>query len=393
MTGGLLVERLAWIDGLVASAVERGVAPGVIAMVARGDTVHVATAGVRDVANDLPMLRDTIVRVASMTKPLIAAAAMLLVEEARIALDDPVDRWLPELADRRVLRSIDGAIDDTVPAARAITLRDLLTFRAGIGIIMAQPGTWPIQVEMERLGVAPGPHATSLDPDTWMARIGALPLAHQPGERWMYHVAIDILAVLISRIVGRPIGAFLAEHIFGPLGMVDTAYHVPAAQLDRLAICYAQDDQGLGAWDGIDGEYSRPPPFESELVSTADDYRAFATMLLRGGGAPDGRILSRASVSMMTNDQLTPEQKALSPFPGLWDGRGWGFSGLVVTERTEPGAGPGRYGWSGGLGTHFMIDPAEGLFATLLTQRMMRGPDDDRLARDLFTLAYAAIDD
>jgi len=391
MSGGLNADRLARVDALVDRIVADRFAPGAIALVAREADVHVASAGVRDMASSARMTPDTIVRVASMTKPIIAAATMMLVEEARIALDDPVERWLPELADRRVLSSPEAPLDDTVPASRAITLRDLLTFRAGFGVIW---GSCPLSREMERLGVAPGPDFIALDNDAFMAAIGALPLAHEPGERWMYHTQIDVLAVLIARITGGTLGEFLEERIFGPLGMVDSGFLVPAAKLGRLSVEYALRDGEFAVFDpASEGHYSRPQPFQSEIVSTATDYHRFATMLIEGGRGPNHRLLSRASVAMMTSDQLTAEQKARSPFPGLWEGRGWGFGGMVVAERTDPSANPGSYGWSGGFGTHFIVDPGERLFAVLLTQRMMQGPDDDRPGRDLFTLAYSAIDD
>ena len=390
----LSAERLGRIGGLLDRAVAAGL-PGAVAFVARGDQVHVATAGLRELAAGRPMERNTLFRIASLGKPILAAATMILVEEARIALDDSVEPWLPELANRRVLRAAGSELDDTVPAIRPITLRDLLTFRFGLGAVMAPPGTWPIQAAMAELGVAPGPGQIPFGPDSYMERIGRLPLIHQPGERWLYHTGIDVLAVLLMRLTGEPLGAFLERVLFGPLGMSETGFHVPAGNLDRLAVAYAREEAGLAIWDeAAGGRYASPPAFPSLLVSSADDYLAFARMLLGKGRGPAGRILSRASVALMLSDQLTPEQKAASPFfPGFWDDHGWGFGGAITTRRSAISANPGSYGWSGGFGTHMVIDPAEDLFAMLWTQRLMTGADDTALSRDLFTLAYAAIDD
>jgi CubicO group peptidase (beta-lactamase class C family) len=343
------------------------------------------------------MRRDTIFRIASMTKPITAAAMMMLVEESRIGLDDPVERWLPELASRRVLRRIESPIDDTVPAARPITLRDLLTFRFGLGAVMAMPGTYPIQAAMAELGVAPGHEQVAAAPDDYMRRIGRLPLIHQPGERWMYHTGADILGVLIARIAGVRLADFLRERIFAPLRMRDTGFSVPDAAIGRLATCYARDPKSgdLTVWDAArGGRYANPPVFPSLLVSTADDFLAFGRMLLQRGRHADVRILAPASIALMTTDHLTPEQKAASAFfPGFWDTKGWGFGGAVVTRRDPSGAKPGSYGWSGSFGTNFIVDPAADMVAILLVQRLMRGPDDGALNEEFLTLVYQAIDD
>jgi CubicO group peptidase (beta-lactamase class C family) len=347
-----------------------------------------------------PMRRDTIFRIASMTKPVTAAAAMILVEEGKLRLDEPVDRWLPELADRKVLRALDSPLDDTVPAKRAITLRDLLTFRLGLGAVMAPPDQYPIQQAMAEAGVAPGPHLAAVDPDELMKRFGRLPLIHQPGEKWMYHSGSDILGVLIARVTGQTLEAFLRERIFVPLGMKDTAFSVPEAKLDRLATCY-QTDAGTGGLALFDeargGKFARPPVFESAgggLVSTADDYLAFSRMMLNMGKHGNERILSRLSVELMTTDQITPEQKAASPFfPGFWDSRGWGFGLSIITRRDDVAAVPGRFGWDGGYGTSGYSDPKEDMVAILMTQRVWDAAGTPTLYLDFWTQAYQAIDD
>jgi CubicO group peptidase (beta-lactamase class C family) len=386
---------LARIDELLRDRAARREIAGAVGLIAHGDMVHVATAGVQDLASAVPMRRDTIFRIASMTKPVVAAAAMMLVDQGRIALDDAVERWLPELADRRVLRGIERPLDDTVPAARPITLRDLMTFTFGLGAVMAKPGSFPIQSAMSELGVAPGPEQVAMPPDEYMRRIGTLPLMHQPGERWMYHTGADVLAVLIARIAGKPLDGVLHERILAPLGMCDTGFHVPEQALDRLATCYARDDAGaLQIWDPAHGgRYARPPAFPSLLASTADDFLAFARMLLRDGAHAGQRLLAPKSAALMMTDQLTAEQKAASPFfPGFWDTKGWGFGGAVVTRRDPTGAHPGSYGWAGGFGTNFIVDPAADLVAILLVQRLMRGPNDMALNEEFLTLAAQAIE-
>jgi CubicO group peptidase (beta-lactamase class C family) len=240
-SAGLSKARLARMHDVMLGHVARGDVPGLVTLVSRRGEVHVDAIGMKAAGGRDPMRRDTIFRVASLTKPVTAAAAMILVEECKLRLDDPVERWLPELADRKVLKRIDGPLDDTVPAKRAITLRDLLTFRLGLGAVMAFPERYPIQKAMAEAGVAPGPVLPSLSPDELMRRFGSLPLIHQPGEAWLYHSGSDILGVLIARVTGAPLGTFLRERICEPLGMKDTAFSVSAAELDRLATCYHRD--------------------------------------------------------------------------------------------------------------------------------------------------------
>jgi CubicO group peptidase (beta-lactamase class C family) len=385
---------------VVRGYVERGEIAGAVTLLCRRDEVHVEAIGARDLATAAPMRRDTIFRIASMTKPITAAAAMILVEETRLRLDEPVDRWLPELANRKVLRAIDSPLDDTVPAARPITLRDLLTFRLGIGAVMVFPGRYPIQKAMADAGLAPGPKALRFSPDEFMDRVGRLPLIHQPGERWMYHTGSDILGVLIARASGMSLGSFLKERIFEPLGMMDTGFSVPEAKLGRLATCYQGDPASgrLAVYDEARGGlWARPPVFESGgggLVSTADDYLAFARMMLRHGRHGAERILSRPAVEVMTADQLTAEQKAVSPFvPGFWDTRGWGFGWSVITRRNGVGLSPGSFGWDGGFSTSGYCDPREEMVGILLAQRVMTSPTGFDFHRDFWTLAYQAIDD
>ena len=341
---------------------------------------------------------DTIFRIASMTKPVGAVAAMILIEECRLRLDDPVDEFLPELANRRVLVGIESEIDDTVPAKRAITLRDILTFRLGYGMIPIWPDRYPIQKAVTAIGLAPGPVFPEYPPDDLMRRYGTLPLVHQPGERWLYNAGSEILGVLIARGFGQSLGDFMRERIFEPLGMKDTAFHAPPDKHDRLATTYVRDraTNELKVFDDpVSGKFSSPPVFENAsagLVSTAEDFNAFAQMLLNGGRLGYERILSRPSIELMTSDQLAPEQKVGSEL-FFNNNRGWGFGVSVFTRRDHLHNVPGRFGWEGGYGTSWYSDPKEGLTGILLTQRLMESPQPPLVMADFWTSAYQAIDD
>ncbi|HEY3064734.1 MAG TPA: serine hydrolase domain-containing protein [Methylomirabilota bacterium] len=394
--------RLGRMHDVMAAYVERGEVPGIVALVSRRGDVHVDAIGAITVGGGAPMRRDTIFRIASLTKPIAAAAAMILVEECKLRLDEPVDRLLPELAGRAVLKRLEGPLDDTVPAQRSITVRDVLTFRMGYGIVMAPPDTYPIQQAMseERLGQGPPRPQTPPPPDEWIRRLGTLPLMHQPGEKWMYHTASDVLGVLIARAAGRPLEVFLRERIFDPLGMKDTGFSVPPSAIDRLATSYEVDQRtgALVVYDqGKGGEWSRPPAFPSAgggLVSTIDDYFAFGRMMLNKGKQGSERILSRASIETMISDHLTPEQKAASGLvEGYFDDHGWGFGVGVVTRRHDVAGSVGTFGWDGGLGTSWRSDPREELVGILMTQRAWTSPNPPDVCRDFWTLAYQAIDD
>ncbi|WP_437318434.1 serine hydrolase domain-containing protein [Sorangium sp. So ce385] len=401
-TGGLSRARLGRMRDVMSGHVERGAAPGLVTLICRRGEVHVDAIGVKAVGGGDPMRRDTIFRITSMTKPVTAVAAMILVEECKLRLDEPVDRLLPELSGRRVLQRIDGPLDETVAASRPITVRDLLTFRMGFGMILGPPDGTPIQraVREQQLAcLGPPKPSTPHAPDEWIRRLGALPLMHQPGERWMYNTGSYVLGVLIARAAGQPLEAFFRERIFEPLGMKDTGFSVPADKLDRLATSYwaSAATGALDLHDGVaDSQWSRPPVFpdgSAGLVSTVDDYLAFGQMLLNQGKHGRERILSRPSVEAMTTDQLTPEQKAASGFfPGYWDSRGWGFGVSIVTRRDDVTASPGRYGWDGGYGTSWSSDPREDLVAILMTQRA-GFPLSSPVYLDFWTSVYQAIDD
>ena len=342
------------------------------------------------------MGRDTIFRIASLSKPITAVAGMILVEEGRLNLDDPVDGWLPELSNRKVLRSRSSPPDDAVPAKRPVTVRDLLTFTMGIGSIMEMPGTYPIQrlIREYRIG-GDGPPLPSEFPSTeeWIGKLGSLPLVAQPGERWMYHVSADVLGVLIARVTGKSFGLFLRERVFDPLGMKDTGFSVPSEDAARLPPSYSVDPsmKTLAVFDGAaDSAWLRQPRFESGgggLVSTVDDYYRFCRMMLNRGELGGRRILSEDAVGQMTSDQLSPEQRA-GPDVFLGRGRSWGLGMAVETERTEVYRTPGRFGWDGGLGTTAWTYPAERMVTILFTQRMMESPAAPELFTDFWASAY-----
>jgi CubicO group peptidase (beta-lactamase class C family) len=358
-----------------------GEIPGMVALVAQRGQVHVEAIGTTEIAVARPVARDTIFRVASMTKPVTAASTMILIEDGALSLDEPVERLLPELANRRVLRRFDAELDDTVAATRSITVRDLLTFTFGSGMAFVPPGTYPIQRALDKLELMQGPPRPQVPPapDVWLARFATLPLMHQPGARWMYHTGSEVLGVLIARACRGSFDAFVRERIFEPLGMVDTGFSVPAGKLERFVASYLVDPptQQLTLHDPIDGQWSKPPAFPSGgggLVSTVDDFLAFGEMLLGGGTRGNVRILSEASVNAMMCDQLTPAQRAASnDFAGLFDEHSWGFGGSVVTGHDVAGS-PGTYGWNGGLGTVWRVDRQREAVTILLTQRAWSSP-------------------
>jgi len=398
LTRALSPASLPRISEMMSGYVDRGTLPGYVSLVSRQGEEHVAYAGVLALDSNEPMQRDTIFRIASMTKPITAVAAMILIEECVLRLDDPVDAFLPELADRQVLVRPDAALTQTVPANRPITLRDLLTFRLGYGYLFAE-GNHPQQQAFEAagLGFTPDPQG-SPEPDEWMRRLGELPLMHQPGEAWLYNAGADVLGVLIARASGLSFPDFMQQRIFDPLGMADTGFTLPANKLPRMSTNYFTDPE-TGALDLFDAgpttRWVQPPTFPSGgagLVSTIDDMHAFGQMLLGHGSYGGGMILSRPSVELMTSDQLTPAQKTIPGWaPSYWESHGWGFGGAVTTRQDEIYETVGRYGWDGGLGTSWYIDPREAMVTILLTQASFTSAIVPDWVRDFATSAYQAI--
>jgi CubicO group peptidase (beta-lactamase class C family) len=372
-----LADTSEW-EANLANTVKEGFAPGLVGLVAHGEGVRVAALG-RMAVNGPPMQHDSIFRIASMSKPITAAATLMLIADGKLKLAEPVDRLLPELADRRVLRNLKGPVDDTVPAQRPITVEDLLTFRLGWGLMLDPPGTYPIQKKIAELGIVGfGPPDVNmpLNGDEWIKRLATLPLFAQPGERWMYTTGSNILGVLIARASGMPFGEFLAERIFSPLGMKDSGFHVPKDKLTRLVTAYQPKNGKLEILDEpATGGWSRPPRFEQGdggLVSTADDYLTFVQMLLNGGKHGGRQLLSADTVRAMTSNHLTPAQRKGGDM--ILQGYGWGYGLAVAVETTADGAPAGTFGWVGGYGTSWHSDPAKRLTAILLTQRAFEGP-------------------
>jgi CubicO group peptidase (beta-lactamase class C family) len=344
---------------LLEAEVASGALPGAAALVARGDEIEIASAGDLDPG--------AIVRIASITKPVTAAAVMLLVDEGVVSLGDPISRWLPELAAPRVVRTPESPVDDLVPVARPITVEDILTFRAGWGFPsdFSRPAADDLFQKLPVFGVRE-------TPDEWLDTLAGVPMLHQPGAAWLYNTCSDIQGVLIARASGRPLPEFLAERLFEPLGMVDTGFYVPAEKLDRFP---AYPKQGPVPIEG--GLWQEPPVFPSGaggLVSTLADWHRFARMLLDSGGI----VLAPESVRSITTDHLTQEQRDASTL--FLEGNGWGFGGSVAPD--------GRYGWVGGTGTTAHLVPATRAIGVLLTQVQMTGPTPTPVMRRFWQYAF-----
>ena len=392
MSEGFTADGILALGDVLEQHVERGDFPGLVALVARGGEVHVEAIGHKAFGDAEPIGADAIFRIASITKPITGVAAMLLIEDGAMALDDPVRRWLPELAEPRVLRTLESGLDDTVPADRPITVEDVISFHLGFGSIMS-PGPYPIQQAEAKLGLrtlGPPWPPPDLTPGEWIAGLGSLPLLDQPGTRWRYGTGASVAGVLIERVAGAPLADVLRERVFQPLGMTDTGFYVPASKLGRFTTFYAPDAETgeLRVLDRPAGWYSSPPKMPdaaSWLVSTADDLWAFASMLAANGGG----LLSAESVRLMTLDRMTARERAENQiFVG--DHSGWGLMMSVPAADGTTGV-PGGYGWDGGAGSTWRTDVAAGLTGILLTQRMATSPEDAEIVEDFWAAAYAAI--
>jgi CubicO group peptidase (beta-lactamase class C family) len=334
-------------------------APGIVAVIGTGEEAEVVAAGVSRLGGAL-MPADAIMRIQSMTKVVSAVAALRLIETGDLSFDQPVDEWLPELADRRVLTSPSAGLDDTVAAEHPITVRHLLTNTSGYGMALTDS---PLKRAMADNGTEAGPEPVALGAGEWLCRLGELPLAFQPGQGWRYHHSFGVLGILIARVTGRPLGEHLAAEILAPLGMADTALWTPTDKVDRLPAAYRHGPNGfIETQPAAGGFYAAPPPFDidhGELVSTARDFYRFARAL-----AHDTGLIGAEHKRLLTSDQVPKHCKTPdSFFPGFWDGTGWGFGVAVHIA----GRHRGRYGCSGGLGTDFFVDP-DATVAVLLTQ-------------------------
>lgn len=357
------------LEDFLHTYVAAGTIPGAVALVGPADEEpDIVAVGSSSIGGE-PIASDAIMRIQSMTKAITAVAALRLVEDGRLALDQSLEQWLPELADRRVLVSPTAALDDTVPAARPITLRHLLTNMSGYGGIIVDS---PLERAMAENGTEVSAAPVACGADEWLARLSELPLAFQPGEGWRYHHSFAILGILLSRLTGRSADAHLRADLFDPLGMPDTGFWAAPQKAHRLPAAYRHEDAGLVEVEPAGGGfYAGDPPFEvshSELVSTARDYFVFLRALREPG---DGGLLTPEHLAMMCSDQVPASAKTPdSFFPGFWEQMGWGFG--VGVRRSGPRAG--RFGWSGGQGTDFYVDP-DGTIGILLTQVEL----DDRM--------------
>ncbi len=399
MSAGFDAAGLRRLHDRLATHTESGRVPALVALVARGDEVHTEVLGHAALDDPAPLRRDAIFRIASLSKPIAAAGAMLLVDEGVLAVTDPVDALLPELAGRRVLRSLESSLDDTVPAARAITVKDLLTFRLGFGAIMAPPGTYPIQAAEAELGLmtlGPPWPPPPFGPDEWIARFATLPLLHQPGAEWRYNTGAQVLGILLERASGQPLETFLRERLFEPLGMADTSFSVPVEKQGRFTTAYMPDETGarLRVLDPpSDGWWNEPPAMANAarmLVSTLDDFWAFVSMLVAKARHDGQQLLSPAALGAMTRDHLTEAQRASAPlFLGAHAGWGYGMAAPGPSRGAPPQ--PSGYGWNGGTGTVWTTDPDYGLTGIVLSTRAMTSPEPPAHMMDFWDAAYGAL--
>jgi len=393
-TGGGLIG----VGAALQKGVDEGFVPGLVALVSRHGQTQTYAFGAKALGGSDPMADDTLFRIASMTKLVTATAVMILVQDGKLTLDDPVERWLPELANRRVLKRPDGPLDDTVPAARPITVEDILTFRHGWGIVFGPP-SWPIVKAVADLGIVGFGPPNPLMPfgvDEWLKRLGTLPLLHQPGEAWMYTNGSDIQGALVARVSGQSLDRFVHDRITGPLGLASTGFAVPADQLGRLCAAYRNDHGKLVLDDAAEtSRYRQVPKFpegDAGLISDAADLLVLSKMFLGGGAVGSARILTPASVAAMTANRLAPSQIAAANGQLiLGEGRGWGYGMSVCTGPSPDGFRPGVVGWSGGFGTSWYMDPAQDLTMILLTQRLFDSPTMPPLHRDFVQASYQAL--
>jgi CubicO group peptidase (beta-lactamase class C family) len=396
----LTIKNQSPVETAIKSVVDAGELAGAAALAWRnGEVVHMATVGRRDLASGRPVERDTIFRIASMTKPVTTVAALMLLDEGRFGLDDPITTCAPELAHMRVLRDPEGPLDAADDALRSITFRDLLTHRSGLTVGQFHRG--PIRDACaETLGTQID---NPLTPDEWIDRLATLPLIDQPGARFHYSISTDLLGFLIARFEGASLGQVLARRIFAPLGMRDTGFVVPREKRDRRAALTGFDDEGrlttLTAAPGRQSLAERPDDmtFESGgqgLWSTLDDYLVFARMLL--GDADGPPLLRRETRALMTSNQLTPEQRAAARMfgrPIFAAGHGYGMGVAVVMEPEQADCmrgkgGVGTIGWPGAYGGWWQADPNDRSVLIFLSHNML---ELSQMARGIGLGAWSAI--
>ncbi|CAM2142267.1 Protein Rv1367c [Pararobbsia alpina] len=400
--GGFSDARLARIGDAMARHVDvadggTGVAGMVTLLHRHGELAFADARGYRDAETRTPIARDSIFRIASMTKPITTVAALMLREEGRLRLRDPIEKWLPEFASPRVMRSPEGSVDDTVPAAQKITVFDLLTHRAGLAYdFTAPPALAPLYAQAFN-----GLH-TRASSDECVRRLAGIPLLYQPGERWFYSVSIDLLGVLIARVTGMTLGEYFRTRIFEPLGMHDTGFTLRDDQVSRMTSAYVFNDSTnnvLIADHATESVWAHQGRFEGGgggLISTADDYLQFAKLMLGRGRVNGVRLLSHASVDLMTSNVLSAEERARPTF-GLdfWAGQTFGLGLSIVDDpvkRLPLGyRSVGAYSWGGAFGTNWLADPREDMIGIFMIQR--RSESHYPVSAEFERLAYDAIDD
>jgi CubicO group peptidase (beta-lactamase class C family) len=381
---GLSSMRLARLGAVMRGEIERGRVPGAVALIARrGRVGFFDSFGQRDAASGAPMPKDAIFRIYSMTKPITSVAAMMLWEEGRFLLNDPIAKYLPELSD------LDVAVErgpevERVPIVRPITIHDLLRHTSGLTYEFR--GSGPVQ----KMYLSAKVYRRAQSNADQVATLGKMPLLHQPGTRWEYGRSTDVVGRLIEVLSGQPLSVFFEQHILAPLGMVDTAFHVPQRHHSRLAEAFTRDPDSGAAVQLLDVRDA--PHFESGgggLVSTASDYARFLQMLLDRGTLDGRRLLSRKTIELMTADHLGPVTGAPDLLPP-GHGFGLGFAVRLHAGIAHMPGSIGQYFWGGLAGTTFWVDPAEQMFALLLIQAPGRRDYYRTLFRDL---VYAAVDD
>ncbi|MBN1639583.1 MAG: beta-lactamase family protein [Anaerolineae bacterium] len=389
---GLDAGRLARIGALTRRYVDQGKLAGAVTLVARrGEIAHFEATGQMDIARGTPMARDTLLRIYSMTKPITSVAVMMLQEQGRLRLTDPVADLVPAFADAQVWTGGEGAEMALAPLARPITIHDLLTHTAGLSYGFEEH---PIDaLYRERLWKRADDDAGYTLAEA-VAVVAGIPLFFQPGTAWRYSFATDVLGYVVQVVSGVPFETYLQDQILGPLGMVDTAFHVPAGKIDRFATNYGPAKEGAGIVvvdDPATSHYLQPPSSPSGgggLISTTIDYWRFAQMLLNGGELEGVRLLGRKTVELMRMDHL-PAGGERSGDPGHGFGLGFGVTRDLAAHKRQ--GSPGAYGWGGAASTRFWIDPQEDLIGIWMTQFM---PNNHYPVADEFEIAvYQAIVD
>ena len=389
---GFSSQRLARLDTLLGRYVDSGFLPNAMMLVARhGQVVYCNGFGMMDIEGQRPVQEDTIFRIYSMSKPITSIAVMMLLEQGYFHLKDPVSTFIPEFADVAIY------VDESIrrPPQLPMTIQHLLSHTAGLTYGNDQS-------PVDALYLKANLRDSSLTLEQWASKLAQMPLVYQPGENWRYSFATDLLGYLVQVVSGQPFEDYLRDHIFEPLGMVDTAFHVPAEKADRLACLYCEGLYQVHPDGGFVRDYTGSPGWPSGgggLTGTMGDYLQFCRMLANGGEWNGTRLVSRKTIDLMAMNHvpanLLPLRISADPMYGY--GFGLGFSVLLDPAAAGRVASAGEFGWSGAAGTHFWIDPAEDVFAIFMTQHIGRDQDSQPVHRrsyhpDLRNLVYQALE-